>query len=101
MHMPSSKTTLIQIIGRALRLHKDKDIANIILPFSSKSDEGNINNFLKTMARNDRRIRKSYCDKKIGGYIDIVKCEDSEFDEEKENNIELDSVILLNIILIH
>ena len=42
MHMPSSKTTLIQIIGRALRLHEEKKFANIILPFSSKSDEDNI-----------------------------------------------------------
>jgi predicted helicase len=46
MHMPSSKTTLIQIIGRALRLHEEKKCANIILPFSSKSDEANINAFL-------------------------------------------------------
>jgi len=88
MHMPSSKTTLIQIIGRALRLHSDKKLANIILPFSSKSDEDNINKFLKVMARNDSRIRKSYIDKKVGGYIDIVKGEEN-LNDEKENNIEL------------
>jgi superfamily II DNA/RNA helicase len=89
MHLPSSKTTLIQIIGRALRLHSDKKIANIILPFSNKEDESSINNFLKTMARNDSRIRKSYFDKKIGGYIDIVN-EIEEIDsEEIKNDIEL------------
>jgi superfamily II DNA or RNA helicase len=42
MHLPSSRTTLIQIIGRALRLHPDKIFANIILPFSSNEDEHNI-----------------------------------------------------------
>jgi hypothetical protein len=88
MHMPSSKTTIIQIIGRALRLHEEKKLANIILPFSSKSDEDNINKFLKVMARNDSRIRKSYIDKKVGGYINIVKDEENLNDEE-ENNIEL------------
>jgi superfamily II DNA or RNA helicase len=88
MHMPSSKTTLIQIIGRALRLHSDKKLANIILPFSSKSDEDNINKFLKVMARNDSRIRKSYIDKKVGGYINIIKDEEN-LNEEEENNIEL------------
>ena len=91
MHMPSSKTTLIQIIGRALRLHEEKKFANIILPFSSNSDEDNINNFLNIMARNDSRIRKSYINKKIGGYIDIVVGEEQKNNEniDEYNNIEL------------
>jgi hypothetical protein len=65
------KTTLIQIIGRALRLHPLKTIAHIILPFSCKEDESNINNFLKVMANNDKRIKQSYEGKKVGGYISI------------------------------
>ena len=96
MHMPSSKTTLIQIIGRALRLHENKTIANIILPFSNKSDEDNINNFLKTMARNDSRIRKSYINKKLGGYINIVVGDEQknnddnvDNDNDEDNNIEI------------
>ena len=82
MHLPSSKTTLIQIIGRALRLHPLKTIAHIILPFSCKEDEGNINNFLKVMANNDKRIKKSYENKKLGGYISI---ENTIEDVEEEN----------------
>ena len=92
MHMPSSNTTLIQIIGRALRLHIDKKFANIILPFSSKSEEGNINKFLKTMARNDSRIKESYINKKIGGYINIIDGKDNNMnddDNDVENDIEL------------
>jgi superfamily II DNA or RNA helicase len=42
MHLPTNKTTLIQIIGRCLRLHPTKNIANIILPFSSIEDEGSL-----------------------------------------------------------
>jgi hypothetical protein len=94
MHMPSSKTTLIQIIGRSLRLHNDKKLANIILPFSNKSDENNINNFLRIMARNDSRIRQSYINKKLGGYIDI-------FIDEKQQNIDEDNNIELRYEMIY
>jgi superfamily II DNA or RNA helicase len=82
MHLPSNKTTLIQIIGRALRLHPLKTIANIILPFSKNEDEKNICDFLKVMASNDRRIKKSYENKKLGGYI-VIEDEDND-EEDKE-----------------
>jgi superfamily II DNA or RNA helicase len=89
MHLPSSKTTLIQIIGRALRLHDMKIIANIILPFSSKEDESSITNFMKVMAKNDSRIKKSLESKKVGGYISLVKVgekvEDDNVDDEEED----------------
>ena len=71
MHLPSNKTTLIQIIGRALRLHKLKKFANIILPYSTNEDGININRFIKVMAQNDKRIKQSYECKKEGGYISI------------------------------
>lgn len=60
MHLPKASTTLIQIIGRALRLHGDKKYANIILPYSCNEDTDNISNFLKVIANNDKRIKKSY-----------------------------------------
>jgi superfamily II DNA or RNA helicase len=71
MHLPSSKTTLVQIIGRALRLHPEKQLANIILPCSTLDDGSSICDFLKVMAQSDSRIRKSYQSKKLGGYIGI------------------------------
>ncbi len=69
IHLPSSKTTLVQIIGRALRLHPAKKLANIILPCSTSEDEKDIGNFMKVIAENDSKIRKSYQNKKLGGYI--------------------------------
>jgi superfamily II DNA or RNA helicase len=87
MHLPSSKTTLIQIIGRALRLHPLKTIANIILPFSSKDDEKNICNFLKVIANNDSKIRNSYFNKKLGGYISIDIDENIDIDDEDINEM--------------
>ncbi len=85
MHLPSNKTTLIQIIGRALRLHKLKTIANIILPYSCDEDGENINKFIKTMAQNDIRIKQSYENKKEGGYISIENL-NSVNEENDENN---------------
>ena len=77
LHLPTNKTVLIQIIGRCLRLHPTKTIANVILPFSSKEDEKSICNFLKVIAQNDSRIKKSYENKKLGGYISIVNVEEN------------------------
>jgi superfamily II DNA or RNA helicase len=91
MHLPNSNNTVIQIIGRALRLHPQKNIANIILPFSTKEDEGAINKFLKIIARNDNRIKKSYMNKNLCGYITIDKVikENAEIEKKKEDyNIE-------------
>jgi len=84
IHLPSSKTTIIQIIGRALRLHTLKSFANIILPFSSKEDETNINNFLKILAQNDKRIKKSYENKTEGGYISIEKVKENNYNEKAQ-----------------
>lgn len=85
IHLPSSKTIIIQIIGRALRLHPLKTYANIILPFSSKDDETSINKFLKILAQNDKRIKKSYESKTEGGYISIEKIKDEEDDTENKD----------------
>jgi superfamily II DNA/RNA helicase len=87
MSLPSSNTTLIQIIGRSLRLHPEKKIANVILPFSKMEDEKAICNFMKVMAMNDSRISKSYKDKKLGGYFDIENIVD---DEDKNKDIDED-----------
>jgi hypothetical protein len=86
LHLPTNKTTLIQIIGRCLRLHPTKTIANIILPFSSKEDEKNICNFLKVMAKNDTRIKQSFESKTLGGYISIENLEEN--DDEENQDIE-------------
>ena len=105
MHLPSNSKTLIQIIGRCLRLHKEKTIANIILPFAEKGDEDSINNFLKVMAKNDSKIKKSYESKSLGGYISIDtvddKLDDDEEDDEddkEENNNSNDIELRFNMI---
>jgi superfamily II DNA/RNA helicase len=97
LHMPKSQTTLIQIIGRALRLHNLKSIANIILPYSNKEDEKNISTFLKVISRNDKRIKKSYENKKLGGYI-AIDYNGDEIEEENDDEIELKYELIYNSI---
>ena len=89
MHLPSNQTTLIQIIGRALRKHCAKTFANIILPFSKDEDENSINQFLKIMSINDSRIKKSFSEKTLGGYVSIEKVNENEESEINENELEL------------
>ena len=81
-NLPSSKISVIQIIGRALRLHPNKTIANVILPFSKNENNTSINKFIKIIASNDSRIRRSYNNKTLGGYvnIDMVDCGSEIFD---------------------
>jgi len=75
-------------VGRALRLHKTKTIANVILPYSIKEDEKSIARFLRVMAKNDTRIRQSYEDKKLGGYINICNVEEEDEDNDKKEEAE-------------
>jgi superfamily II DNA or RNA helicase len=89
MHLPISKTSIIQIIGRALRLHPNKKIANIILPYITSDDEFMISKFMKIIAQNDSRITKSFLEKKTGGYININIVNDN-FNNNSNNNLNND-----------
>lgn len=94
LHMPKSSTTVIQIIGRALRLHKAKTYAKIILPFCTSTDGSNINNFLSTIAINDDKIMKSYTSKKLGGYINLAIVDQN--DDTLSNDVEFKYDIIYN-----
>jgi superfamily II DNA or RNA helicase len=86
LHLPSNQTQVIQIIGRCLRLHPNKINANVILPGSSNEDCNGIARFLNIVSKNDSRIRKSYMNKKLSGYISINK-DDDEDDENIQESI--------------
>jgi superfamily II DNA/RNA helicase len=87
LHLPSNQTQIIQVIGRCLRLHPNKKNATVILPASSNDDCNGISRFLKVISNNDSRIKKSYQNKKLGGYISINKCNDTN-NEENEMSIQ-------------
>jgi hypothetical protein len=92
LHMPSSQTKIIQIIGRALRLHPLKTIANVILPYSIDEDDKAINKFMKIVAYNDYRINKSYKNKIEGGYINILNHVDQSNENEDECEFKYDKI---------
>jgi superfamily II DNA/RNA helicase len=104
-HLPSNKTTIIQIIGRALRLHPLKTLASIILPFSNKDDEESIVNFIRELSQNDPRIKQAYMEKRTTGYLNITKVEEDsddnkddydEKDEKEQNSIDLRYELIYN-----
>jgi len=96
IHMPSNKTNIIQIVGRTLRKHESKKIANIILPFSSNSNFNDINNFIRIIAENDYRIKESFKNKNINGYININKNTNDDDNEDLENDIELKYTLIFD-----
>lgn len=89
IHIPTTKNTLIQIMGRALRPHPTKTYANMILPFSTSGDDHSIRHFLKIMSQNDSRFKKSYDAKSNGGYINIVRPEEEIYINHKEKMDEI------------
>lgn len=90
LHMPSSDKTTIQIMGRALRLHDEKTYAHIILPYSLDEDRNMVMQFMRCIARNDHKLKLSFENKKLGGYVDIIKVEENDcIDLVKNKEIEL------------
>ncbi len=88
-NIPNSNISIIQMIGRALRLHPSKTIANIILPFAGMINEEVFGNFINIVANNDIRIKKSYMNKKLGGYINFDKTDFTELDITNDFKFEL------------
>ena len=86
IHLPSTNTATIQIIGRALRLHNLKKIAHVILPFSIEDDEKEINNFIRILMKNDNK-----CYFEVNNIINNVKnnVENKQINEIINNKFEL------------
>ncbi len=83
------KTNVIQCIGRVLRLHPNKNVANIILPTTNELDE--LNNFMKIIADSDSRIN-NLIKRRFMGRITFAKIVfENEFDE-----VEIDTLNIYN-----
>ena len=91
LRISTSDIFIIQVVGRALRLHQDKSIATIYFPFTQESDLERIQKFLHQLSTYDERINQTISEKKIGGYISIEhgdikdNAEDDEEEDEDEN----------------
>ncbi len=88
LHVSSNEVFVIQAIGRSLRLHPDKTLATIYVPYTSENDLDRIQSFLAHLSTFDERIKESMDTKSIGGYIRLEKMEEMEDDDEDEKKEE-------------
>jgi len=85
LHLPTNKTAAIQIIGRSLRLHADKKLASVILPFSKDEDGSSVSSLLNILASNDMKIKMAMTVKRgVGGYIDMNIIVDEDLSEKDD-----------------
>jgi hypothetical protein len=64
------------------------------IPCTTSDDTDNISHFLKVMAQNDSRIRKSYQNKNLSGYINLNKIKyDDGNDDDNKVDIKLDEIV--------
>ena len=80
LHLSSNNIFVLQCIGRALRLHPDKTIANIYLPFNTEKDEEHIMTFIQQLSEIDSHIKEIIQNKRLGTYLSLEK-ENSESKE--------------------
>ena len=87
LHLSSSKTFTIQCIGRILRLHPNKKIANVYLPCITENNTQNTIKFIKQITDYDEKFKKDYNNKTLGHYINFENClkyEENDDDDQHE-----------------
>ena len=84
LHMPSSATFAVQVVGRALRLHPGKRMAFVVLPLVCGDDERGDSNdqcaarardFMRILAHVDTRFALALRRRGVG-YVDVSVVED-------------------------
>ena len=72
LHTPASGTQIVQIIGRALRLHPDKQMAAVVLPFVGDADRNagakRARDFFRAVARVDSEFARRGGE----GFVDVT-----------------------------
>jgi hypothetical protein len=61
VNMPASKTHIVQVIGRCLRVHPDKRCAQVILPLVAgpEGEDKRARDFMRVLAQNDARVAQA------------------------------------------
>ena len=86
LHLSSSKTFMIQCIGRILRLHPTKKIANVYMPCSTEENTKDIRSFIKQLTEYDYKFKEAAQEKKIGTYINFEECIEEKGSEKKNDD---------------
>jgi hypothetical protein len=84
LHMPSSSTFAVQVVGRALRLHPNKRMAFVVLPLVCGDDENGYSDgqcaarardFMRILAHVDTRFALALR-RRGAGYVDVFVADD-------------------------
>ncbi len=81
LHMPSSATFAVQVVGRALRLHPGKRMAFVVLPLVCSDDErddqcaARARDFMRVLAHVDTRFALALRRRGVG-YVDVSIADD-------------------------
>ncbi len=86
LHVSTNDTFTIQCIGRALRLHPSKTVANIYLPFHTESQEKQIGTFLQHLCQTDPVFQHTCQTKTVGIYLTLER---GQVDGKEETNTQL------------
>jgi hypothetical protein len=87
LHMPSSSTFAVQVVGRALRLHPNKRMAFVVLPLVCGDDEredqcaARARDFMRILAHVDTRFALSLRRRGVG-YVDVSIADDDGADRD-------------------
>lgn len=71
MHVPDSNITICQILGRCLRKHTSKKMANIMFPICNTEETDIITKVTKMLCDNDDKYKNNFTKKKVNGFIEV------------------------------
>jgi len=89
IHLPMNERSQIQCIGRALRLHPEKKMANVIVPCSLEGSQENMALLLRTIADNDVKFERMFQEKKKGMIEMVMLREENDEDEDEDEEIKM------------
>ena len=85
VNMPASKTHIVQVIGRCLRIHADKRIARVILPLvaGTHDEDKRARDFMRVLAQSDSRLAQAMR-AGGGGYIAVSRVDDEDVEASEQ-----------------
>ena len=89
VNMPASKTHIVQVIGRCLRVHPEKMCAQVVLPLVAGPDgeDRRVRDFMRVLAQNDAIFAGAFRAHRGAPYVSVQRMRTSpETSEDGEQN---------------
>ena len=96
VNMPASKTHIVQVIGRCLRVHPNKRIAQVILPLVAgpEGEDKRARDFMRVLAQNDTRVAHALRSRGAP-YVSVRRVRRADADESESEQTEQNAADLL------